>query len=48
MSDRYAEAIIADLSHTMKLTTPPAPDQKLIRSSLLPNICEAVAKNERA
>ncbi len=47
MSDKYAEAIISDLSHTMKLSTPPAPDQKLVRSSLLPNICEAVCKNER-
>ena len=47
MSDKCANAIIADTSHTMKLSTPPAPDQKMIRSSLLPNLCEAVAKNER-
>lgn len=47
MKDRYAAALLPDLSHTMKLSTPPAPDEKLIRSSLLPNLCEAVAKNER-
>lgn len=47
MKDRYATAILSDLSHTMKLSTPPAPDEKLVRSSLLPNLCEAVAKNER-
>ena len=47
MKDQYAEAILSDLSHTMKLSTPPAPDEKFIRSSLLPNLCEAVAKNER-
>ena len=47
MKDQFANAIIADLSHTMKLSTPPAPDQALIRSSLLPNLCEAVAGNER-
>ena len=43
MKDQYLD----DLSHTMKLSTPPAPDEALIRSSLLPNICDAVAKNER-
>ena len=48
MSDKYVNAILADTSHTMKLSTPPAPDQKMIRSSLLPNLCEAVAKNERS
>lgn len=47
MKDRYAEALIADLSHTMKLSTPPSPEEKYIRSSLLPNLVEAVAKNER-
>ena len=47
MKDRFAEAIIPDLTHTMKLATPPAPDESLVRSSLLPNICEAVSKNER-
>ena len=47
MKDQYANAILPDLSDTMKLSTPPAPDECLIRSSLLPNLCEAVAKNER-
>ncbi|MCQ2505655.1 MAG: phenylalanine--tRNA ligase subunit beta [Lachnospiraceae bacterium] len=47
MKDQYANALIGDLSNTMALSTPPAPDEKFIRSSLLPNICEAVAKNER-
>lgn len=47
MKDSYANAILPDLSNTMKLSTPPAPDEALVRSSLLPNLCEAVAKNER-
>lgn len=47
MKDQYANAILSDLSHTMRLTTPPSPEESLIRSSLLPNLCEAVAKNER-
>ncbi len=47
MKDQYANAILSDLSNTMELSTPPAPDEKYVRSSLLPNICEAVAKNER-
>ena len=46
MKDQYANAILSDMTHTMKLSTPPAPDEKMIRSSLLPNLCEAVAKNE--
>ncbi|MBQ0099637.1 MAG: phenylalanine--tRNA ligase subunit beta, partial [Firmicutes bacterium] len=47
MKDKYANIFIPDLSNTMELSTPPAPDEKYVRSSLLPNLCEAVAKNER-
>ncbi len=47
MKDQYVNALLDDTSHTMRLTTPPAPEESLIRSSLLPNLCEAVSKNER-
>ncbi len=47
MKDQFANALLPDLSHTMKLSTPPAADKALVHSSLLPNLCEAVAGNER-
>ncbi len=47
MSDTYALAILENTDKVLKLSTPPSPDEKFIRSTLLPNICRAVAKNER-
>ncbi len=47
MKDTFANAILENTDEALKLSTPPAPDEKLIRCSLLPNLCEAVAKNER-
>ncbi len=47
MSDTYVNAVLQSTEGVLKLSTPPAPDMSFIRSSLLPNLCEAVAKNER-
>ena len=47
MKDSFAEALLESTEDTLKLSTPPAPDEKFVRSSLLPNLCEAVVKNER-
>ena len=47
MSDAYVEAILENTDGVLKLSTPPSPDEKYIRSTLLPNICRAVQKNER-
>lgn len=47
MTDSFVEAILQNTDGILKLATPPAPDEKYIRSSLLPNICKAVVKNER-
>lgn len=47
MSDTFVEAILENTDGVLKLSTPPSPDEKYIRSTLLPNICRAVAKNER-
>lgn len=47
MSDTFVKAVLQDTEGVLKLSTPPAPDLSCIRSSLLPNLCEAVAKNER-
>ena len=47
MNDVYVNAVLQSTEGVLKLSTPPAPDLSCIRSSLLPNLCEAVAKNER-
>lgn len=47
MNDIYANAILQNTEGILRLSTPPAPELSLLRSSLLPNICEAVVKNER-
>ena len=47
MNDVYVNAVLQSTEGVLKLSTPPAPDLGCIRSSLLPNLCEAVAKNER-
>ena len=47
MTDIFVDAILQNTDGILKLATPPAPDEKYIRSSLLPNICKAVVKNER-
>lgn len=47
MNDIYVNAVLQEREGILRLATPPAPDMSLLRSSLLPNICEAVAKNER-
>ena len=47
MSDEYVNAVLQSTEGMLKLSTPPAPNQSYIRSSLLPNLCEAVVKNER-
>lgn len=47
MSDTFVKAVLQDTEGVLRLSTPPAPDLSYIRSSLLPNLCEAVVKNER-
>ena len=47
MNDVFVNAVLKNTDGILRLSTPPAPDMSYIRSSLLPNLCEAVAKNER-
>ena len=47
MDDEFVDALFPDKSGMLALSTPPAPNEKYIRSSLLPNICRAIVKNER-
>lgn len=47
MNDVFVNAVLQNTDGILRLSTPPAPDESYIRSSLLPNLCEAVVKNER-
>ncbi len=47
MSDEFVHALMPSTEGMLALATPPAPDEKYVRSSLLPNICKAIVKNER-
>lgn len=47
MNDTFVNAVLQNTDGVLKLSTPPAPNLSYIRSSLLPNLCEAVVKNER-
>ena len=47
MNDVSVNAVLQSTEGVLRLSTPPAPDLSYIRSSLLPNLCEAVVKNER-
>ena len=46
MTDNYVNAILPNLDGVLALSTPPSPTEKYIRSTLLPNICKAIVKNE--
>jgi len=47
IGDEYLNAICPDSSGMLSLATPPSPDERFIRSSLLPNLCKAAAGNLR-
>ena len=47
MNDVFVNAVLQNTDGMLRLSTPPAPDLSYLRSSLLPNLCEAVVKNER-
>ena len=47
MDESYVNAILQSTDGILALSTPPSPSERFIRSSLLPNLCKAVAKNER-
>ena len=47
MNDVFMNAVLQSTEGVLRLSMPPAPDLSYIRSSLLPNLCEAVVKNER-
>ena len=47
MTDTFVNALLPDTSDVFSLSTPPSPTEKYVRSTLLPNICKAIVKNER-
>ena len=47
MDESYVNAILQDTAGILALSTPPSPAERFVRSSLLPNLCKAVVKNER-
>lgn len=47
MTDEFVEAVLGSTEGILALSTPPSPNEKYIRSSLLPNMCKAIVKNER-
>lgn len=47
MDETYVNAVLQSTDGILSLSTPPSPAERFIRSSLLPNLCKAVAKNER-
>ncbi|MBQ4116795.1 MAG: phenylalanine--tRNA ligase subunit beta [Clostridia bacterium] len=48
MTDTYVNAILPNTEGVLALSTPPSPTEKYIRSTLLPNICKAIVKNEHS
>ena len=47
INDNYLNAILQNSDGMLSLSAPPAPDERFLRSSLLPNICKAVSDNLR-
>ncbi len=47
MKDEFVKAVLQSTDGILTLPTPPSPEEKYIRSSTLPNLCQAVVKNER-
>ncbi len=47
MKEEFVTAVLGTTDGILTLPTPPSPEEKYVRSSTLPNLCQAVAKNER-
>ncbi len=46
MDEDFVTALLPNTDGILELATPPAPNERFIRSSLIPNICKAIVKNE--
>ena len=47
MTDSFVNALLPNTDGVLSLSTPPSPTERYLRSTLLPNICKAIVKNER-
>ena len=47
MEESYVNAVLQSTEGILSLSTPPSPAERVVRSSLLPNLGKAVVKNER-
>jgi len=47
ISDEYVNAVFSSGGDMLSISTPPSPNERYIRSSLVPNLCKAVADNLR-
>lgn len=47
VNNEYLKAIFNNSDGMLSLSTPPTPDEKFIRCSLIPNLCKAVTSNLR-
>ena len=47
ISDEYINAVLTNTEGMLELSAPPSPEERFIRSSLIPNLCKAVADNLR-
>ena len=47
MEESYVNAVLQSTEGILSRSTPPSPAERFVRSSLLPNLCKAVVKNER-
>jgi phenylalanyl-tRNA synthetase beta chain len=47
IKDEYAKAIFPNFDNMLSLATPPSPDERLLRSSLIPNLSRVVSENLR-
>ena len=47
MDEQFVNAVLQSTEGILSLSTPPSPAERFVRSSLLPNLCKAVVKNER-
>ena len=47
VGDEYINAVLQDNEGMLELSAPPSPEERFIRSSLLPNLCKAASDNLR-
>ena len=47
MKEEFVQAVLQSTDGILELSTPPSPEERFVRSSTLPNLCQAVVKNER-